>query len=167
MGKYTKYLFYTNIKLFIKVPTITNVFKKKKHCNYTIPNYYLQFFFNKNLKKIFSVLQVVFLSKCNVLFMDFNFNFNYLPISNALLFNRSSKQLSKLIKFFNVGLILVFDLNNKPFYAKKILNLGIITLTSDSCFVQNVLDLNIAVNNPVYNYTLYITTLQLYLNCKK
>jgi hypothetical protein len=135
--------------------------------NYTQHKYYLQFFFDKNFKKILHVLQVLFVTNNNVLFIDFSFNFNYLPIKNELLFNRSYKQLLKLVKFFNVGLILVFNLNNKPFYAKKILNLGVVSLSASSCFAKNVLDLNVSTNNLVYNYTLYIATLQLYVNCKK
>lgn len=166
MKKYTKYLLYKNVKNIAKIPTILNVFKKKNYVNYTIYNHYLQFFFDNNFKKFIYLFQILFLTKHNILFMDHNINFNYLPINNDILFSRSYRQLLKLVKFFNVGLVVIFNLSQKPFYAKKILNLGIIALTSDSRFVNNILDLNTATNNPIYNYTLYIATLQLYLKCK-
>ena len=57
------------------------------------------------VNKLLNFLLHTFSLKKNLIFVDYDINYNYLPISNSLLFSRSKKNLHKLIKYFDISII--------------------------------------------------------------
>ena len=105
--------------------------------------------------------------KKNLIFVDYDINYNYLPISNSLLFSRSKKNLHKLIKYFDISIIIFFNTNSKLFTVKNLLKLKLINISSNNTFLEKNVDfcLNIP-NNYIYNYIIYILVIKLYLKIK-
>ena len=101
------------------------------------------------------------------MFMDFNFNFNYLPILNNELLTRSKKNLQKFLTFFNVKVIIFFNLKKKFFLIKKFTKFKLINISVNRSLTGNNFDvfLNLP-NTPLIHYLVYIYTLNLYLNIK-
>ena len=100
----------------------------------------------------------------NILVVDYNHNYNYLPITQKSIFSRSAKKLFKTIRYFNIGIILYLNLNKKNFIFKKFLNLNLINIVVDNKISQKKFDFNINVgNNPLYMYIIYVTLLGFYL----
>lgn len=171
--------FYINMYMFFK--GLENKTQKKKiylcfHKNsffYKNVNFYLTQTLFTNLlpqrfiKKLVTLFTNVFLGGGNVLFMNHNNNYNYLPISNKILFSRSSKYLLKFIKFFNVGVIIHMDLKRKNFIFKKMFRYKLINISLNNVIVSNNLDIKINLpNSELTNYLVYLFSLNFYLKCR-
>ena len=103
----------------------------------------------------------------NILFIDFNFNFNYLPITNSTLFSRSSRSFNKLLKYFNVSVVFFFNLNKKKFIFKKLFSNKVINISLDDSTYSKKFDLNIpTTNNNLVNYILYLFVVNVYISLK-
>ena len=119
------------------------------------------------VNKLLNFLLHTFSLKKNLIFVDYDINYNYLPISNSLLFSRSKKNLHKLIKYFDISIIIFFNTNSKLFTVKSLLKLRLINISSNNTFLHKNVDfcLNIP-NNYIYNYIIYILVIKLYLKIK-
>lgn len=120
-------------------------------------------FFNNFIKNNFSV-------GYNVLFVDYNYNYNYIPILNRIIFSRSLDDIYKYIKLFNVNVVLLFDVNKKKFVFRKLSKFGLIYISTNSELDNSSLDLNLGLSNsPINNYIVYTLVINSYihtLNCK-
>lgn len=126
-------------------------------------------YFNNNpdFKKITNLVSnLLFLNK-NVLFIDNNINYNYLPIDNNILFSRSYKKLYKIIRYFNIAVIFYVDLKKKKFVFKKLYNCNLINISISNKFISKKFDLNLGfINNYIHTYLFYLVILNLYLKIK-
>lgn len=144
-----------------------NSFFFKKTNFYLTQTLFINFLPKKFIKKLTVLFTNVFLSNSNVLFMHFNQNYNYLPISNKILFSRSSKNLLKFIKFFNVSVILHMDLKKKNFIFKKMFRYKLINISLNDVIISDNLDIKINLPNlELTNYLVYLFSLSFYLKCK-
>ena len=144
-----------------------NDFLIKKNINPTLVFY--SSFFNKtsNFRKIIYLLSNLFFINKNIIFIDINVNYNYLPISNTLLFNRSFKGLNKFIKYFNVVMVFYLDLNKKKFIFKKLYNHNLINISVSDKFSKNKFDLSLNfIKNQLDSYLFYLYVMNLYLKIK-
>lgn len=122
---------------------------------------------NNNFNRLVVLLQNMLYSNNNVLFVDFNLNFNYLPITNKTLFSRSSRNLSKLLKYFNISVICFINLNKKKFIFKKLISSKTINISIDSKTFLKKFDLNLSLpQNKLTNYILYLVIMSIYLGVK-
>lgn len=103
----------------------------------------------------------------NVIFMDFNLNFNYLPITNIELLSRSKKNLQKFLNFFNVRVVIFFDLKKKNFLIKRLAKFKLINVAVSNNLINNNFDvfLNLP-NTHLTHYIIYLHVLNLYLKLK-
>jgi hypothetical protein len=99
--------------------------------------------------------------------VDYNYNYNYLPIENVLIFNRSTKTLNKLIKYFNIVSIIYFDINKKTFIFKKLTRLKLVNVSvTDTSLIKNFdFSLNVK-NNNINKYLIYIYIMNIYNKIK-
>lgn len=126
-----------------------------------------RFLINNSFKKLISCLEKVFILNRNVLFVDFNFNFNYLPITNKTLFSRSTKRFNKFLKFFNVSVVLFLNLNKKKFIFKKLFSSKVINISFDISTFSKKFDLNLPLpKNKLTHYILYLCIMNIYLIVK-
>lgn len=146
---------------------VKNDFSTKNQKYYTNIFCYNFFEKNSNFKKLIYVVSNLFLLNKNVLFIDSNVNYNYLPIDNKLLFSRSFKKLSRIVRYFNVAVIFYVDLSKKKFIFKKLYNCNVINVSLTNSFVSKKFDLNLnIINNYLYTYLFYLLVINLYLNIK-
>jgi hypothetical protein len=105
----------------------------------------------------------------NVLFVDISQNYNYLPISHSDILSRSKKNFRKLIKFFNIGIVLFLNVGDKIFLVKKFNDLGIISISSNGTKKNTLFDytINLTHNNPLHYYIVYLYTVNILLKFKK
>jgi hypothetical protein len=180
------YILINNLHFFIKVYFVWNLcFKKKlekkeflldfsKNDSITPKSVFFRnnlFFISFNnkhdFKKILVIVSNLFFLNKNILFVDRNINYNYLPINNELIFNRTSNNLNKIIKYFNIALIFYLDLKKKKFIFKKLYACNLINVSVSSKLLKNKFDLNLdQINNPVYMYLLYVSVINMYLKIK-
>lgn len=114
-----------------------------------------------------NLLGGIFESGGNVLFMDFNFNFNYLPVDNKELFCRSTKNLQKILTYFNVRAVLYLNLNKKRFITTKIRKFKLIGISCNRNLVGKSFDISMNLPaNYLTHYLIYIFTLNTYLKIK-
>lgn len=103
----------------------------------------------------------------NIIFIDCNYNYNYLPIENKMLFSRSSVNLIKTFKYFNVAAVVFFNLSNKNYIFRKILNLNCINISFSSIHISDKLDINLnSGNSDILNYLFYVKFIQIYTSLK-
>ena len=101
------------------------------------------------------------------MFVDFKFNYNYLPIDNNLIFSRSLKDLYKFVKLFNINLVLFMDINRNKFIFKKLYRYKLISVSTDKNIFNNI-DYNLNIyTTPIINYMLYVVLMDIYLKSKK
>ena len=122
-----------------------------------------------NLSKLTTTLVKLLSFNVNILFIDISQNYNYLPISQSDILSRSKKNLRKLIKFFNIGIVLFLNVGDKIFLVKKFNNLGTISISSNVTKKNTLFDftINIAHNNPLHYYIVYLYTINILLKFKK
>lgn len=120
------------------------------------------------VNKLVSLLQNIFHINKNVLFIDFNTNFNYLPITNNTLFSRSSKYFNKFLKYFDVSVIFFFNLSKKKFIFKKLFSNKVVNISIDKNTFSTKFDLNLNLNRSnLTSYVLYLLVMNVYLISKK
>lgn len=133
--------------------------------NYNFIKNYL--YIPKSLYFISTILEKFFFFNKNVLFVDYNYNYNYLPITNNFIFKRSKKDFYKLLKYFNIGVVIYLDIKKKDFFLKKIYNNSVISVCGSDDFFPNKVDFNLNLpNNSLYNYILYIIIMNIFLKVK-
>ena len=122
-----------------------------------------------NLSKLTTTLVKLLSFNVNILFIDISQNYNYLPISQSDILSRSKKNLRKLIKFFNIGIVLFLNVGDKIFLVKKFNNLGTISISSNVTKKNTLFDftINITHNNPLHYYIVYLYTINILLKFKK
>jgi hypothetical protein len=139
----------------------TNVFTNK--------NVFLLKFFPKNkLLFLINFLSSIFTTNTNILFVDYNINYNYLPLHNDIIFNRSNTKLPKLIKYYNVSLIFYFNLNAKKYILKKLRSLNVVHVSVSDKLLLKKFDFgfNLLNQNEFYSYLVYLLVLKTYLSVK-
>lgn len=103
----------------------------------------------------------------NIIIVDYNFNYNYLPFVNNFFFSRSLKDLYKYIRFFNVNTVIFLDVNKKRFIFKKLCKFKLISISVNNSIQLN-LDLNLDITStPVSNYIFFLMVMDIYLKNKK
>lgn len=176
--------FYIFLKIFIylnsfksfnlKKKTLTldflkNDFSKKNNLvlfNSTFTRFNV-FITNNKIKKLLYLISTIFYLNKNILFVDYDINYNYLPINNTLIFDRSFNRLSKVIKYFNISAIFYLNLKKKKFIFKKLHNCNLINISLSDELVSKKFDLNFPLtNNNLYVYLLYLYILKMYLKIK-
>jgi hypothetical protein len=148
---------------------LKNDFNKKNNLFLTNYNflYSNNFFFKNKVKKILYLASTLFVLNKNILFIDSNINYNYLPIDNTLIFDRSFNKLTKVIKYFNVAAIFYLNLKKKKFIFKKLYNCNLINISLSSELVSKKFDLNISFGkNNLYVYLFYLSALKTYIKIK-
>ncbi len=132
-------------------------------CNYS--------FFNKIInkyvfKKLTFILSNLFYLNKNLLFVDVDTNYNYLPIKNDVLFNRSFSKLPKLIKYFDIALIFYINLKKKKFIFKKLYNCNLINVSLTSELVDSKFDFSLPFKDKLSIYVFYLFVLNFYIKVK-
>ena len=148
---------------------LKNDFNKKNNLFLTNYNflYSNNFFFKNKVKKILYLASTLFVLNKNILFIDSNINYNYLPIDNTLIFDRSFNKLTRVIKYFNVAAIFYLNLKKKKFIFKKLYNCNLINISLSSELVSKKFDLNISFGkNNLYVYLFYLSALKTYIKIK-
>jgi hypothetical protein len=122
-----------------------------------------------NLSKLTTTLVRLLSFNVNILFIDIYQNYNYLPISHSDILSRSKKNFRKLIKFFNIGIVLFLNVEDKIFLVKKFNDLGIISISSNGTKKNTLFDytININHNTPLHYYIVYLYTINILLKFKK
>ena len=122
---------------------------------------------NNKLSKLTKILGVVFKLNKNVILVDYSFNYNYLPIQNKDLFSRSTKNYNKCIRFFNVSVVIFFNLKKKNFILKKLFTNKTINVSVSSDTNLNKFDIGLKLQNTkITHYIVYIYLLNMYLSVK-
>lgn len=122
---------------------------------------------NTFFKKLANILYLTFFFNKNIIFIDHNHNYNYLPITNKVIFNRSIKNIFKLFKFFRVGVVCYLDFGKKDFFLTKLLRFKYINISLNNSINHKNMDLNLNLpNSKLANYIIYIFIMNLYLKIK-
>ena len=157
--KYTKYSFIKNIKL----PKNTPIQKNKQ-----TPA--VLFYINqKFLKQFMCVIGNLFSIGCNVLFLDFKNNYNYLPVNICVesFKKQKNKCISNYIKYFNIKAIVLLNIPLKKSFLKNLFKLKLINLVFNQTTTPYTSDIylpNKSISIPdVSCYILYLIVLDLYL----
>jgi hypothetical protein len=117
--------------------------------------------------KFTTLLQNLFLLNKNVLFIDYDFNFNYLPIPNPSLFSRSSNMFNKYLKFFDIGVVIFLNIKKKKFIFKKLFSRKTINVSVGFNTFPNKFDLGLTLSeNRTTHYILYLLVINTYLSVK-
>ena len=117
--------------------------------------------------KFVQLISVLLLNNKSIIFLDYYNNYNYLPISNSMLFSRSSKKLLKTIHYFNVSAVFFFNFKKKNFIFKKLFNFNLINVSFNPKFFKNKFDLNFNIpNTQLHTYIIYLLFLKVYLIIK-
>ena len=153
---------------FLKLSTqliTNNTFKFNNHQIFLKNNFFEKFFKNKLKGLTLFCIDLFFLKK-NIIFIDFFYNYNYLPINKFNFLKNSSKKLFKFITFFNVGAIIFLNLNQKKNLFKKYFNFNLVNIAV--CKNQRVFDINLMLpNTPLIHYILQVYIFQIYLKINK
>ena len=115
--------------------------------------------------KLRMLLQCVFLNNKNILFLSDHFNFNYLPIDNKKILKRSAKSFKKIIKYFNVSVVIFIDLKKSIFFYKILQKYKIINITVGKSFCRSDFFIKLE-NNDISKYLFYLFILHFYLKIK-
>jgi hypothetical protein len=125
------------------------------------------FTINNNFYKLIALFQNIFSINKNILFVDYYYNFNYLPITNQILFSRSSKYFNKFLKYFDVSVVLFLNLKKKKFIFKKLFSNKVINISSDKNTFSKKFDLYLHIpKTELTNYILYLSIMNIYLIVK-
>lgn len=155
----------------IKQPTTLVPFLKNNfdHLKFSQKNTNTMFYYQHSgsfLKKIFLLCQSLLVSKKNVLFISELSNINYLPISNKILFLKTKSYFFKLLRYFRVAAIIIFDFNQRNFLLRRFLSTKCVTIVfnkkikqSSNCIQVNCDGLS---NSKLYKYVLYLMVLKFY-----
>lgn len=92
---------------------------------------------------------------------------NYLPIDNKILFIRGKKIFFKVLKYYNIGAIIIFDFKNQKFLLRRFLTTSCISITlnpkikhkESSIFFKADKNFN---NSFLAKYLLFLVILKLY-----
>lgn len=134
---------------------------KNNHQIFFKNNFFEKLFKNK-LNKLTLICINLFFFKKNVLFIDYNYNYNYIPLSQNSLNKCSPKDVFKLIEYFDINMVIFFNLNNKRSIFKKFFNLDILNISSHSN--QKNFNFNLGIPNvPILHYIIYVYISQIYL----
>ena len=99
--------------------------------------------------------------------IDFNNNYNYLPIKNKEIFSRSNKKFNKTLNYFKVSVLLFLNLNKKKFIFKKLQRNKVINITLGHGMNSNKFDLSLNLQNTkIIHYIIYLCVMDIYLNTK-
>jgi hypothetical protein len=119
------------------------------------------------MTKLLPILYTIFKVNGNIIFVDFNFNFNYLPLQNYNFFCRSKKKLQKILNYFDVRAIIYFNLNKKQFILKNLYKHKMINISCNANLIPKNFDLSLKIPNTYINhYLTYIYILSFFLNIK-
>jgi hypothetical protein len=122
---------------------------------------------NKFIMDFIFLLNSLFFFNKNILIVDFFNNFNYLPLNNETIFDRSSKKLSKIIKYFNINAVVFLNINKKKFIFKKLFNFKLLNISSNRSYEKNKFDFHFDIpNTKLHSYIVYLIILKLYLRVK-
>lgn len=127
----------------------------------------LNFFFQNKFKGLTTTLYNTFFLNKNILFVDYVCNYNYLPIENNDLFSRSYKNIHKIIKFFNISVIVYLNLNKKNYSFKKLHNTKLVNVSLSISNISKKFDINLDLpNNLITQYLVHLYVLSIYLKVK-
>lgn len=106
------------------------------------------------------LFRCVLLANKNILFVNKHINYNYLPITNSILFNRTYSGFLKLFAFFRIGVVIFIGLQKTIQIRRALRRCGIICIVVDSR--GGFGDLYINSNNNTKEF-LHKTVLQQYI----
>ena len=132
----------------------------------TLNSYFIYIFDKFVFKKLTFLVANLFSFNKNLLFVDIETNYNYLPIDNSVLFSRSFSKLHKLIKYFNIAVVCYINLKKKKFVFKKLYDSNLINVSLSNTLVRNKFDLNLNITSKVVLYVFYLMVLNLYIKVK-
>ncbi len=116
-----------------------------------------------DFKKFLLLISTIFSFNKNLLIIDYLNNYNYLPVTNNF-FDKSSNKFIKFVKYFNVGVILYFNVKKKSFFFNKLFNLNLINVCFNKQLVKSKFDYYFYTNNSSINfYIIYLYILKIYL----
>lgn len=140
----------------------------KNHKPIFYPKHNVLNFFNQNkFNNLFITLYNTFSLNKNILFIDYGYNYNYLPVTNKELFSRSYKNVYKIIKFFNISVVIYLSLNKKNFSFKKLHNLKLVNVSLSASNISNKFDISLDLpNNLITQYLVHLYVLSIYLKVK-
>ena len=103
----------------------------------------------------------------NILFVDLDYNYNYLPIANEILLNRSNKNFYKLIRYFNVHAVFYLNMNKSNFIFNKLFSNNVINVSVNKNTTKKKMDLFLNFpDTQLYNYMLYVYIVNIYIKIK-
>ena len=144
-----------------------NDFDKAPFTNFLIRLLPLNYLSIGKLAKYSNFCSNIFQLNNNILFIDIDNNFNYLPCNNKLILNKSPQRLYQFLKYFNVNTIVFMNLKKKNSLLQKLLSYKLINISVNNSIRGIDIDLQLELpNTPLMNYIIYIHTLHIYLKFK-
>jgi hypothetical protein len=120
-----------------------------------------------NFSKLIKIISNIFLLNKNIIIIDYDFNYNYLPLQNEDLFSRSHKNFTKHITYFDVLAVFFLNLNKKKFIFKKLFSTKVINISLGADLYSNKFDFKLnLLNNKVSHYLVYIYIMNTYISLK-
>jgi hypothetical protein len=102
----------------------------------------------------------------NIIFIDCNYNYNYLPLTHKGLTKNSKKAIYRYIKYFNIGSALFFDLKSKKSLEDRFIGFGLINISTG--VNTRISELNLRIPNvPLFHYIVTMHVHGIYLKIKK
>jgi hypothetical protein len=101
----------------------------------------------------------------NIIFIDCNYNYNYLPLTHKGLTKNSKKAIYRYIKYFNIGSALFFDLKSKKSLEDRFIGFGLINISTG--VNTRISELNLRIPNvPLFHYIVTMHVHGIYLKIK-
>lgn len=130
--------------------------------------YFTNFHFKNDIKRLLLLVSNLLTLNKNILFVDSDTNYNYLPIDNSFIFNRCKNKLTKLIKYFNIVLVFYLNLKKKKFIFKQLYNCKTINVCLADQFSPKKFDMSFSVGkNDLYMYIFYLLIVKSYTTLKQ
>lgn len=130
--------------------------------------YFTNFRLRGDIKKLLYIISSLLVLGKNILFIDNDINYNYLPINNSFIFNRRTNRLTKFIKYFDITMVFYLNLKKKKFVFKKLFNCRTINVCLSTQLLPKKFDMTFSVGkNDFYMYIFYLLVVKSYIALKK
>lgn len=153
-------------KLYLSYTSDNKVSFRKSITLWNKPNY--DFILGFRLSKLTNLFVHLITFNNEIIFIDYNENYNYLPISQSEIWDRSFKRFYKILKFFKIGAIFFFGMEGKSLFLKRLVSLRILTVSFNNLNKSTLFNYSLpCVSTPLNNYIIYTHFINIFLKYKK